>query len=179
MYCRKVFAGQAPISKLVVIGTGDGIEDTFDNGGDPLVDLVIFPGSVTVVADTVTGTDNGSGIISGAGITSGVINYITGTISIVFDAAVTNLVEVTVTYTQLARSEAAYNTAQTAKGQSSVELDGSGVVLVLVSEDNTNWYVRYYSSNVGGGIHDLNRLNSKYVDVRTTAKIAALVSSYY
>jgi hypothetical protein len=60
--------------------------------------LPIRPGSLTVTAATITGTDDGNGLITGTGITSGTINYATGAIAVTFTVAVANGVAITADY---------------------------------------------------------------------------------
>jgi hypothetical protein len=76
-------------------GTGTGSEDVFT--GD-LSYVPIRKNTLTVTADTVTGTDDGAGNITGTGVDSGTINYTTGAISIDFTANVSTGVPVTASY---------------------------------------------------------------------------------
>jgi DNA-binding beta-propeller fold protein YncE len=80
----------------VTIGTGDGTLVTFTGNFTP---VPVVPGSLQVVAGAVTGTDDGSGAITGTGIT-GTVNYATGAISVTFDVAPTTgtLVQVSNTF---------------------------------------------------------------------------------
>jgi hypothetical protein len=64
------------------IGFGNGSTVTFAGN----LTAPILPSTVTVTAGAVTGTDNGAGVISGAGI-SGTINYASGAISVTFTTA--------------------------------------------------------------------------------------------
>lgn len=66
------------------VGIGFGNGSTLAFAGN--LPAPILPGTVTVTAGTVTGTDNGLGAISGAGI-SGSINYGTGAITATFTTA--------------------------------------------------------------------------------------------
>lgn len=65
------------------IGTGDGVTLTFN---DTLTNPLVAANTITVTAGAVTGTDDGTGAISGTGIT-GTINYTTGAISVTFTVA--------------------------------------------------------------------------------------------
>ena len=70
----------API-KGELFGTGDGNTLTF------LYQTIfkpILPQSITLVAGNIKGTDDGAGNLTGAGISSGTINYATGEISVTF-----------------------------------------------------------------------------------------------
>jgi len=60
--------------------------------------LPVVPGSFKVTADTIEGVDNGSGTISGTGISSGTINYATGAIAITYSNPVSAGVYVTIDY---------------------------------------------------------------------------------
>lgn len=98
---RLGFATQTttPIANVTVTnevdGTGNGSATMFQWA---TVNAPVIPNSVTVIAGAVTGTDNGTGTISGAGITSGTINYSTGQVIITFTAAVGNGTNITTTY---------------------------------------------------------------------------------
>jgi len=78
-----------------LIGTGDGAQVTF---AATLANVPVIPFSVTVTAGAVTGTDDGAGNITGAGISSGTITYSTGTISVTFTTAPGVGVQVLVDY---------------------------------------------------------------------------------
>lgn len=78
-----------------VIGTGDGTTKTFTG----TLTTPVLPGSVLINAGAVTGiTDNGSGVISGAGVSAGSINYATGAISVTYSIAPAAGVQVLVDY---------------------------------------------------------------------------------
>lgn len=62
---------------------GDGATVTFN---DVLTSLPIVPGSLTVTAGGITGTDDGSGNISGTGV-SGAIDYTTGALNVTYTTA--------------------------------------------------------------------------------------------
>lgn len=74
------------------IGTGDGTAVTFNV---TLAPVPVRATTLVVKAGSVTGVDNGSGVITGTGISSGTINYVTGALSVTFSAAVSNLTAVT------------------------------------------------------------------------------------
>jgi hypothetical protein len=79
-----------------VIGTGNGSKVTFSGS---FAHPNITPSTITITAGAVTGTDNGAGGITGAGIITGTINYITGVFAITFSAAVANATNITANYT--------------------------------------------------------------------------------
>lgn len=68
------------------VGTGNGTNVTF---AATLAIKPLRPGSLTVKAGAITGTDNGQGVISGTGV-SGTIDYTTGAVSVTFSAAPAN-----------------------------------------------------------------------------------------
>ena len=76
------------------LGTGDGTKKAFSA---TLQYKPVIPGTVTVIAGTVVGKDDGSGNISGDGV-SGSINYSTGQISVEFSSAPANGEVVRTTY---------------------------------------------------------------------------------
>ncbi len=76
------------------IGTGNNSQVTF---ASTLSYFPVLTSSVTVTAGSISGTDNGSGVISGTGI-SGTITYSTGAISVTFTTAPLDSVPVVVTY---------------------------------------------------------------------------------
>lgn len=80
---------------VITIGTGNGTATTFTS---TLPALPVRPGTVTVTAGTVTATDNGSGQLSGTGVTSGSVDYSTGALSITFANAPGNGDAVVVSY---------------------------------------------------------------------------------
>jgi hypothetical protein len=77
-----------------VVGTGNGSTTIFTG----TLTAPVLPGSVLVNARVVTGTDNALGAISGAGISSGTINYATGAISVTYSTAPVSGVQVLVDY---------------------------------------------------------------------------------
>jgi len=76
------------------LGTGDGSKQDFSA---TLQYKPVIPGTLTVVAGTVVGKDDGSGNIQGDGI-SGTINYSTGQISVTFSSAPANGEVIRATY---------------------------------------------------------------------------------
>lgn len=74
--------------KQVSIGTGNGSQTTF-TGTLPTSNGPLYPNSLFVVAGGVTGSDNGSGTITGNGL-SGTINYNSGAISVTYNVAPAN-----------------------------------------------------------------------------------------
>ena len=79
---------------IIGIGFGNGATVAFAGNLTP----PILPGTVTVTAGAVTGTDNGAGAITGVGISSGNVNYSTGAISVTFSAPPAVSVQVQVDY---------------------------------------------------------------------------------
>lgn len=63
-----------------VLGGGDGTETTFAR---TLGHTGIVPGSLELDFGGVAGVDDGLGAITGAGITSGTVNYLTGAVSVI------------------------------------------------------------------------------------------------
>ncbi len=89
------------------VGTGNGSTTTFNHtlagiavstGVNPRV----IPGSVTITAGSVVATDNGAGVLSGTGISSGTINYETGAVSITYSTAPANALGITAGYSVFA-----------------------------------------------------------------------------
>ena len=76
-------------------GTGTGAATTFTGTA---ASPQILPGSLTVTAGIVSGTDNYMGVISGTGVT-GTINYTTGVYSLTYTSAVASGTKVTAAYT--------------------------------------------------------------------------------
>lgn len=66
------------------IGTGDASTTTFVG---TLAYTPVRPGTVTVVAGTISGVDDGSGSLTGTGIVSGSVDYITGAVVVTFSVA--------------------------------------------------------------------------------------------
>ncbi len=87
------------LEDVAMVGAIDGMNTTFTLAGT----VQIARGSVTVNGSDplVVGTDNGLGLvgeISGAGIVSGSVNYISGSITVTFSVAPVAMSTVTVTY---------------------------------------------------------------------------------
>jgi hypothetical protein len=86
------------ISAEDTIGTGDGSTVAF---ASTLNLLSVKSSTVTIYINGVSqGTDDGAGNLTGAGISSGTINYTTGVISVTFNTAPGSLESVTVDYQQ-------------------------------------------------------------------------------
>jgi hypothetical protein len=83
-------------SNILVFGTGNGSTTTFTG----TLNGPVLPGSLTVTdpTGTITGTDNGNGVITGTGIT-GTINYTSGALSVTYSAAPATGANPTATYT--------------------------------------------------------------------------------
>ena len=77
------------------IGTGDDSTVTFP---DTLATTPILPYSVQVTADGIVATDDGNGVLSGTGVASGAIDYATGAITITYDTAPANAVDISTDY---------------------------------------------------------------------------------
>lgn len=84
-----------PVSIRSVIGTGNGSAVTFSgvifnsSGGSP---PPLYPGSIQIVGGAgQIGNDNGQGVITGTGISSGTVNYDTGSVTVTFTAPPPNL----------------------------------------------------------------------------------------
>lgn len=78
-----------------VLGAGDGSKVTF---AATLAAAPAEPGSVTVTDGVETFSDDGFGRLTGSAGGSGTVNYATGAVSVTFDAAVGNGVDVTADY---------------------------------------------------------------------------------
>lgn len=87
-------SGLANVTLNQSLGSGNGVKVSFSG---TLTQLPL-PNTVTVTAGGVTGTDDGAGHITGAGIASGTVTYSTGAIAVTFSAAPGNGVNVNVAY---------------------------------------------------------------------------------
>lgn len=78
------------------VGTGDGVETSFE---DTLVQATgtRFVFGVSITAGAITGRDDGNGNIVGDGV-SGIINYATGVLTLLFTAPVPNSTAITADY---------------------------------------------------------------------------------
>ena len=79
------------------VGVGDAAQTVFTK---TFTETPIVVSSLTVTADSVVGTDDGAGAITGAGITAGTIDYATGDISVTFTAAPASEIPVTADFTR-------------------------------------------------------------------------------
>ena len=76
------------------VGTGNGTTTTFAHTA---ANLYVIPGTVTVTAGAVTGTDDTNGNITGTGV-GGTIDYVTGAVNLTFTTAPANAVAITMNY---------------------------------------------------------------------------------
>lgn len=101
---RYVFSTDFVYKTEEVIGTGDGIEVDFS---------FVLPHDADIIADQINpkvqviynlnnrryiAFDDGLGVISGVSITTGTIDYVTGDIHLIFDTPITDLEDITVSY---------------------------------------------------------------------------------
>lgn len=77
------------------LGTGDGSTTTFSG---TLSNTPVVRQTLTITAGSVTATDDGSGSLSGTGVSSGSINYDTGAWSITYDTAPADGTSITADY---------------------------------------------------------------------------------
>lgn len=97
--------GVLPSSTITAesFGTGDGTTTVFTHTA---ASVPVKPGSVTITAGGVTGTDDGNGNLNsigsvrGAGVTIGSVNYATGLMTIIFTSAPANALAITTNYKQ-------------------------------------------------------------------------------
>lgn len=81
------------------IGTGNGSTTVFTGQTAGAVAWTpVLANTVTVTAGSVIGKDDGAGNITGSGIASGTINYVTGALSVTFSVAPVNGLAVITTY---------------------------------------------------------------------------------
>ncbi len=77
------------------LGTGDGATTTFSG---TLSNSPVVRNTLTITAGSVTATDDGSGNLTGTGVSSGSINYDTGAWSITYSSAPSNGTSITADY---------------------------------------------------------------------------------
>jgi hypothetical protein len=83
------------------VGTGDGstVSWTHAAAGAEGETMTLLPGTVSVTAGAITGTDNGSGVITGTGIAAGsTVDYAAGSITVVFSSHPANGTAITTSY---------------------------------------------------------------------------------
>lgn len=95
-FVHSVAATSAAAITSESLGTGNGATTIFSG---TLLNHGVTPSSITITAGSVTGTDNGAGVIAGTGISAGSINYATGAWSVTFSTAPANAVAITGAYT--------------------------------------------------------------------------------
>ena len=79
-------------------GTGNGTTVTFSHTA---ADFPVNPGTVSIVAGSVTATDDGNGNLAGTGVTSGTVNYATGAMSITYATEPANATAITLAYSYI------------------------------------------------------------------------------
>lgn len=120
----------------------------------------VVASSVTITAGTVTATDNGSGQLTGTGVSSGTINYLSGAVAITFTAAVPNLTQIKTTYQYTPAIKTIFeyasgnNTFQTLvfwDGGASNNLQnpgGAGSIAGTASLTNGRWYCQNFNNKM-------------------------------
>lgn len=96
-----VLVGTATTVTNESVGTGNGTTTAFSHSA---ADIPVLPNTVTIIAGSVTATDNGAGLLTGTGVTGGTINYTTGAVSITFATAPANSQAITMDYTAVGSS---------------------------------------------------------------------------
>lgn len=96
-----VLVGTATTVTSESVGTGNGTTTAFSHTA---ADTPVIPGSVTITAGSVVATDNGSGLLTGTGVSGGTINYTTGAVSITYATAPANAQAITMAYTAIGSS---------------------------------------------------------------------------
>jgi hypothetical protein len=81
------------------VGTGTGSQATFAYTAE---NLPVVPGTVIITAGTVIATDNGSGELTGTGITAGTINYATGVLGLTYAVDPADELPITMAYSYTA-----------------------------------------------------------------------------
>ncbi len=76
---------------------GDASDVTF---AATFTELPVKVNTLTVTADSIVGTDDGEGAITGAGINVGTIDYVTGDVSVTFSSAPASEIPVTADFTR-------------------------------------------------------------------------------
>jgi len=79
------------------IGEGNAALVTFTG---TLAGTSVHPGTVSIVAGSITAVDNGAGVLSGTGVSTGTINYTTGAVSITYLAAPSATTQIIASYWQ-------------------------------------------------------------------------------
>jgi hypothetical protein len=137
--------------------------------------LGVIPGTVSVTAGAVTGTDNGFGVIAGTGI-SGTINYITGEVAVTFTTHPANTVPIVITFDIIPTGDIFYNNVKDAVGTASLEILGSGRAIVYGSHDNINW-IKIANSNYGNSRIQLGKLVHEYLLICSEYPCALTIST--
>ena len=150
------------------IGNSDASEVTFpyDLDNSPVV-----PGSLTVTAGSVSGSDDSDGGISGTGISSGSIDYATGDISVTFAASVANNVPVTAAFKSWeVDSRDVKDLGNVPSTFHLRNYDEDNSVLVEVSEDRANWTTVHNSTIKQWNIPPIGRTSVRFARVLATKK---------
>ncbi len=166
------------------VGTGNGINATFTY---TVSNTPVVINSVTLTAGSVTGTDNGLGSISGAGISSGSINYETGAVSVTFSTIPANNTAITIAYKYVSSSNFTISTGNLATpviGPTAfVTITGGTSLATLGFEANetdsgspVTAGFTVSSSNVTAGSSGTGLVGQTYTDAKTGLRFSLLAS---
>lgn len=89
------FVGLTTAISSESVGTGNGSTVTFTHTA---ANLQVVPGTVVITAGSIVAMDNGEGVLSGTGISSGTIDYATGVLSITYSTAPANTTPINMAY---------------------------------------------------------------------------------
>jgi len=139
------------------LGTGDAVTTSFSGN------LTYYPvraGTVSITTGSVTATDNGSGTLSGSGISSGTINYSSGAWAVVFSSAPASSIAITATYD--------FDSEQTPSGIGQIDIDLSQTTVTARPYKLRALYTL-------DAAWDLQQAHGKDADAELVAALAAII----
>lgn len=168
------------------VASGNGINPAFSYS---VLNVPVVPNTVTVTAGSVVGTDNGLGIIAGAGV-AGTINYTSGAVALTYTLPPPAIgTAITISYTYTSQTTFQLNTASltpTVTGQAAfITITGGTSLATIGFEVNqtdtgaaaTPGYT-VSSTNLTAGSSGTGVVGQTYTDARTGLRFSLLKSPF-
>ena len=132
----------------------------------------VVPGSLTVTAGTVTGTDNGDGGVGGTGVTDAdsTVDYLTGAVTVVFATAPSAQPTVTYQTFETLDSRDIRDIGDTPATLRVRNKEDAGGIILQVSDDRSTWISLFKRSVEAWEVPDCGRTSVRFMRVYASAK---------